>query len=527
MATPKNIQRAKKPPEKLTLSSKRDLNPSITSPTIQEQDHKKTKTIPIPENVNMEQKQPSPKPLRKMQIQYTEYCKPPYQVMLESKNENSPIGKRITKTLVEFISNKQNSKEGECCQKKNDRQIILEFNSPSRANNFVNNTDLSLIQGKAYIPPSFVEIVGIIKGVPTQYSDDELLECLSTFENKKKINHVRRFTRTNPDGSISPLETVAIHFQSNTLPELVKMHGGLVFSVFKYNKSPLSCKRCLNYGHPARLCKSKTPNCKFCSGQHNSVDCPQRNNTDNTRICYHCKGNHTGDSNECPKYQEQKNIIQRDPFPNLHSRNSIGHRQPPSKTPSNFPSIIPIQNRFNVLANREVLTGEEAEHNLEEMEWDFEGEPAETFIPEVYNPPASTPGKNKSSYATITRTVPNSTTTTKTRGKLNPLNTYSRSSTELSLRGQEPKPEDTPASLIKYVMNRQETQIQNLITAQSNAFQEILDNQQKTFQETISQITSSIPNIVTKVVETLLPSIIQQVKSTLAQDNSDKSSDSL
>jgi hypothetical protein len=289
------------------MPSKRDLNPPITSPTTQEQDHKKTRTIPpTPENINMEQNQASLKQLRKMQIQYTEYCRPPYQVILESKNENSSIGRRLTKTLLDFITSKIISKEGECIQRKNDRQLIMEFNSPARANDFVTNIDLSPIQGKTYIPPSFVEIVGIIKGVPIQYSDDELVDCLSTFENKKKIDHVRRFTRTNTDGTISPLETVAIHFQSNTLPELVKMHGGLVFPVYKYNKSPLACKRCLNFGHPARLCKSKATNCKYCSEQHNSGDCPQRNNTDNPRTCYHCKGSHPGDSSECLKYKEQK-----------------------------------------------------------------------------------------------------------------------------------------------------------------------------------------------------------------------------
>jgi hypothetical protein len=148
-------------------------------------------------------------------------------------------------------------------------------------------------------------------------------------------------------------------------------------------------------------------------------------------------------------------------------------------------------------------------------------------MPDINNSSATTRGKKKSTYATITRTMPNSTTTTKTRGNINTLKTFSRSSTELSLRGQEAKTEVTPATLIKYVMDRQDKQINNLITAQSNTIQEIMDKQQQTIQEPITHITASIPNIVTKVVETLLPSIIQQVKSTLAQDNSDKSSDSL
>jgi hypothetical protein len=76
-------------------------------------------------------------------------------------------------------------------------------------------------------------------------------------------------------------------------------------------------------------------------------------------------------------------------------------------------------------------------------------------------------------------------------------------------------------------MDRQEDQIKSILAVQSNTIQDIVDKQQKALQESIVHITNAIPSIVTKVLESILPSIITQVKTTPAQDNSDHSSDNL
>jgi hypothetical protein len=48
---------------------------------------------------------------------------------------------------------------------------IIEFNDFNRANNFIENTDFSSITAFSYIPPSYVEIIGVINGLPEEYSD--------------------------------------------------------------------------------------------------------------------------------------------------------------------------------------------------------------------------------------------------------------------------------------------------------------------------------------------------------------------
>jgi hypothetical protein len=165
MAPPSKIlDKKSKEPDKLTIpAGKRDQNSSIKSPTTYEMESKKTRTTspvavtqPLSKNNS-----PSP-PLRKMNILYTNNCQPPFQIILESKNESTPIGKRLNVPLVDFFASKQKFQEGEGFIKKNERQLILEFKTAARANEFIANTDLNPIQGKAYIPPSYVEIVGII-----------------------------------------------------------------------------------------------------------------------------------------------------------------------------------------------------------------------------------------------------------------------------------------------------------------------------------------------------------------------------
>jgi hypothetical protein len=102
----------------------------------------------------------------------------------------------MTKTTLNHFSSIVNHSEGGLI-KKNDRQFIFEFNNADRANQFVTEASLKSIKAIAYIPPSYVEIVGIIRGVPIQYTDSELLEALSTYDSVK-INHVRRFNKISP-----------------------------------------------------------------------------------------------------------------------------------------------------------------------------------------------------------------------------------------------------------------------------------------------------------------------------------------
>jgi DNA-directed RNA polymerase subunit F len=163
------------------------------------------------------------------------------------------------------------------------------------------------------------------------------------------------------------------------------------------------------------------------------------------------------------------------------------------------------------------------------MEWDTGGEPPSSLPQNRVKNRTSGNKPNKQTYSStlLSPPKPRNTGASKPPNKPNASKHLTRSSTEISLRGQENNPDISSASLIKYVMDRQEEQIKSILAVQSNTIQDIVDKQQKALQESIVHITNAIPSIVTKVLESILPTIITQVKTTLAQDNSDHSSDNL
>jgi hypothetical protein len=161
-----------------------------------------------------------------------------------------------------------------------------------------------------------------------------LLSNLRTYGENSKIIHVTRFIKTNVNGIKEGMETMVIHVQSTTLHRQVRLYGGLVFHVQSYKKSPFRCKRCLHFGHSAKLCKHKFPNCRVCAGAHSVEDCTNiQEGSTNSPTCLHCKGPHYGESTKCPKYQEVERIIQSNPYPNLHHRKSLSSIPPPPLKP--------------------------------------------------------------------------------------------------------------------------------------------------------------------------------------------------
>jgi hypothetical protein len=383
------------------------------------------------------------------------------------------------------------------------------------------SNQFSKINAKAYIPPSFVEIIGIIRRVPIQYNDQELLLNLSTFETHIKINHVRRFTSTNPDKTTKPLETVAVHFQAPFLPCKVKLFEGLIFHVSEYKRTPLICKYCIHYGHPARVCKHEHPNCTRCAGPDlEEVGPDVINNTDTSPKCFHCYGSHKGNSTECPIYQRQLKSIQNMSFPNLHIHQSIKQQTRVPMTVNRL-STLKTSNRFEILRE---IDNNESDPSTEDIEEDMDIDPDQSQQNQHVGKTTKT-----SSYINSDRSFSTVVRNKKLKGikppNLNPRQrNLSRSSTELSLLGNNTN-ESTPAAIFQYVMKQQDQPIKSLMATQTSTFSTLILQQEKAFQKSLNQITSNLPEMVTKIVEGLLPTIVKQLQTSLAQITKENLSD--
>ncbi|KAK3884930.1 hypothetical protein Pcinc_010773 [Petrolisthes cinctipes] len=76
----------------------------------------------------------------------------------------------------------------------------------------------------------------------------------------------------------------------------------------------LRCGNCLAYGHKTTHCRRENPNCGYCSGQHRSSDCTQKEQ----QKCIHCvsisrdDASHSAFSTKCPSFLIAKeNLIRK------------------------------------------------------------------------------------------------------------------------------------------------------------------------------------------------------------------------
>lgn len=106
--------------------------------------------------------------------------------------------------------------------------------------------------------------------------------------------------------------------------ELLKSNGDIITVEHKqcrlYDRLHLNhCGKCSKYGHSRKTCTSATPNCTYCAEQHDSLNCPNKENK-NLHKCFNCNtcnindykinsATHNAFSDKCPIYIQLKNKL--------------------------------------------------------------------------------------------------------------------------------------------------------------------------------------------------------------------------
>jgi hypothetical protein len=289
---------------------------------------------------------------RKYDILYSDKNEAPFQVMVESPEGGKAIARTdlrwINKTFKPYIN------DGDSISIKNKYQIVFEFSTADKANNFLRNADLTGLGAKAYIPPSFVEIIGIIRNVAEGISDSELIINMKCSDGKTKINHVRRFKKRESNGELTELNTVAVHFQSKYLPVGVYLFDSMYFRVSQYNKKPIRCNKCSRLGHIEMFCSNTKVVCTYCSGDHKTETC-EKKSAKSSPLCALCKGEHEATSKDCLKYKLASKAMKQNPFPKLYNRTSIKSNPTPKRTPPLFngKEFPQLTNKYSALTTDE------------------------------------------------------------------------------------------------------------------------------------------------------------------------------
>ena len=176
-----------------------------------------------------------------------------------------------------------------------------------------------------------------------QFDMDDMQEFKEHLSKQYDIENIEKASfLKSKDGSIPYLIT----FNQEAVPYSVYIPGEISDSVVSpFGTSPMLCKKCFTYGHTLKNCKNEAFRCKKCSELgHKFEEC----NSQETK-CHHCPAEHPTGHRDCPKYQEEKkilDIIQKEKVTTQRAKQILNEKPTPrmignSNTPP-FPSLFDV-----------------------------------------------------------------------------------------------------------------------------------------------------------------------------------------
>ncbi|XP_073956346.1 uncharacterized protein [Choristoneura fumiferana] len=185
-------------------------------------------------------------------------------------------------------------------------RVTLSFSHLDDANKFLNDKTLTDNKYKAFIPSFSVMRMGIVKGVPAEWSLEEILLNISVPLGTGKVIKARRLNyKTIVDGSAvwKPSQTVVLTFDGQVLPKRIFIcYNALPVDLYIF--PTIQCYNCCRYGHTKTQCRSK-PCCYKCGQGHSGSTCDVE---EDCVSCFLCTGHHFAISKQCPEFERQKNI---------------------------------------------------------------------------------------------------------------------------------------------------------------------------------------------------------------------------
>lgn len=213
-------------------------------------------------------------------------------------------------------------------------KVLVFLRSFQTANKLQSDKLLRSNNYKAYIPRSFVSVTGVVAGVPTDMTIDEIQDNIACQYPILAINRLHRYV----SGRKMEAHRISITFRASTLPAEVRLFC-CINSVRPFVNKPVLCLNCLRYNHATDSCRSKK-RCPNCTQQHEGLeqgDCP------NKAKCLYCKEepNHRTSDEQCAERQRQRNIKM------IMAKSTLTYMEAKEQFP------IFTENRYNLLENAE------------------------------------------------------------------------------------------------------------------------------------------------------------------------------
>lgn len=150
---------------------------------------------------------------------------------------------------------------------------------------------------KLFQPMSLRETICFVRGVPKEYSEEEIKENIWAEEPVLKVERIMR----KKEEQLVPTWNLKITVKGTKVPSMVKIYH-CAFRTEVYVFPVKQCTRCWRFGHTAKNCKAN-PRCKTCSYSHEQGDCQSRSK------CANCNEEHAADDRECRERKRRSNVI--------------------------------------------------------------------------------------------------------------------------------------------------------------------------------------------------------------------------
>ena len=294
---------------------------------------------------------PSPPSASAPKLFYNKDCVGPFVVNISKKDNFNPMQNIHPLQVSRFL--KDAKVQGVDHVGKLGRNIVqISFLSWMDANCFLANSHQSNPKFQCSIPKYKLLKKGIIKDIPVDFSESELMEMIQSPYTVHEIKRMYKYDRVKKERF--PIPMVIVTFVSNFLPEFVK------FDYFKtevnlYIRPVALCYNCFKYGHFRTFCRGKKV-CFKCGNLAHENDCPP------PPPCLNCSADHLPSDPLCTARKTQKKINGIMAEKNISYNEAkelsgsygdnyvFGKKSSFSRTlRSNIPSSIPTKNQFSVL----------------------------------------------------------------------------------------------------------------------------------------------------------------------------------
>ncbi|GFV11012.1 nucleic-acid-binding protein from transposon X-element [Trichonephila clavipes] len=192
----------------------------------------------------------------------------------------------------------------------------------------------------------------VLRGLPTDYNQEELMSELSTLGFKPNHISLLRNRKTNTN---MPLFLVTlVRNPENKGIFNIKNIGFFRVSVEPLNKStlPPQCYRCQEFFHHSRFC-TRAPKCLKCSGGHLTSECTKSAKA--PAKCANCSGPHPANFSGCPKNPINTKTTKTKAAKNVWQKRAAARKQNSNQSKPSFAEVVK-GSKNNSLDAKEVIT---------------------------------------------------------------------------------------------------------------------------------------------------------------------------